>query len=188
MDPDTTQDSEQKFSWKEGVWEIGKFLFLAAIIVAPIRLYIAQPYLVSGASMDPTFQNGDYLIIDELSYHLSEPKRGDVIVFRYPQKPSLFFIKRIIGLPGEIIKSSNGRVTVYTKENQIGFPVDESYLPKEYSGSFSPIQLEKTEYFVMGDNRDASLDSRAWGALPENNIIGKVFVRLFPPQRISFSP
>ncbi len=138
---------------KSEIWEFFKFAVIAVLIVAPIRLWIAQPFIVSGSSMVPTFENGDYLIIDELSYKLSEPKRGDVIVFRYPKNPSQFFIKRIEGMPGETI---NGVV------------------------------LSSGEYYVLGDNRPNSSDSRVWGPVKSELIVGKTLVRLWPISALGF--
>jgi len=183
-----SQQPEEKTSMREYIIELFKFFLLALIIVVPIRIFIAQPYLVSGASMEPNFKNGDYLIIDQLTYRFENPERGDVIVLRYPQKPSLFFIKRIIGLPGETIEAQNGKVTVYTPENQLGSILEEKYLPEAFTDSFAKKELSEKEYFVMGDNRRESLDSRIWGTLTEDFIIGKPLVRLFPPLRISFQP
>lgn len=144
---------------KNGIWDFFKFIFIVAIIVIPIRLWVAQPFLVNGASMEPTYDNGNYLIIDELSYHLKDPQRNDVIVFRYPKNPSQFFIKRIIGLPGETVNKNDGEIT-----------------------------LGEGEYFVMGDNRDASSDSRIWGPVPEKLITGRVLVRLWPIKKIGLFP
>jgi signal peptidase I len=131
---------------ENSVWDFIKFTIIAILIVVPIRLWVAQPFIVSGASMEPTFDNGDYLIIDELSYHFQKPQKGDVIVFRYPLDPSKYFIKRIIDIP------------------------------------------KPGEYFVEGDNRGASYDSRSWGNVPEKNIIGRAFLRLWPFNKIAVLP
>ncbi|MFN4181294.1 MAG: signal peptidase I, partial [Candidatus Paceibacteria bacterium] len=171
------------------IWEIVRFVLLALIIVVPIRAYVAQPFVVSGASMDPTFHNGEYLIIDEISYHLGSPERGDVVVFRYPGDPSKFFIKRIIGLPYETVEIENGKVTIYNEQNKNkgGLTLDDSYIVN-HSGGDTHLTLGADEYFVMGDNRPASSDSRYWGAVPKENIIGKAFVRLLPISRIDLYP
>ncbi len=142
-----TEKQKQKFSLKREIWEFFKFAVLAVIIVAPIRLWIAQPFIVSGSSMVPTFHDGDYLIINEIGYRFEEPERDEVIVFRYPKNPSQFYIKRIIGLPGETINGTT---------------------------------LGENEYYVMGDNRNASSDSRYWGPLKRNLIIGRAAIRLWP--------
>lgn len=170
---------------KNGFWEIIKVAVISLAIVIPIRTYIAQPFIVEGESMHPTFENGEYLIVDELSYRLHPPSRGEVIVFRYPLQPSEFFIKRIIGLPGETVKVENGSVVIKNKDGQ---PVilDESYLPKSLKTSpDSSVTLNSDQYFVMGDNRPRSSDSRIWGAVPKENITGHVLLRLWPIARAS---
>lgn len=171
------------------IWEVVRFVLLALIIVVPIRAYVAQPFVVSGASMDPTFHNGEYLIIDEISYHLGTPERGDVVVFRYPGDPSKFFIKRIIGLPYEVVDIKDGKVTIYNEQNKSkgGLALDDSYIVN-HSGGNTHFELGAEEYFVMGDNRPASSDSRYWGAVPKENIVGKAFVRLLPISRIDLYP
>jgi len=171
--------TEEKITVKTLVWEIVKFVALAAIIVLPIRAYVAQPFIVSGSSMDPTFATGQYLIVDEISYRLEKPQRGDVVVLRYPRDPSKFFIKRVIGMPNETIEINKGTVTIKTDSNPIGFKLEEPYIEfKKYDNITK--KLGSNEYFVMGDNRAASYDSRAWGSVPEKLIIGKAFLRLLP--------
>jgi signal peptidase I len=162
------------------IWETIKIVVLAFLIVAPIRLLIFQPFFVKGQSMEPNFQNGDYLIIDELSYRFREPQRGEVIVFKYPNDPSQRYIKRIIGLPGETVKIDEGKVDVM---NQSGEKVlnENTYLPDAvFTPGTAEITLNPDEYFVMGDNRIASSDSRNWGALNRNLIVGRVFFRAWP--------
>ncbi len=163
------------------IWEILKIVIIALVIVVPIRYFVFQPFVVRGDSMEPNFYSGDYLIVDEISYRINSPKRGDVIVFKYPKNPSQRFIKRIIGLPSEIVEIDNGKVIVYGSEGQ-SQNLDESeylILNQEIIGN-STTELGSGEYFVLGDNRFYSSDSRRWGILPENNIIGKVFLRVFP--------
>ncbi|MDE2071141.1 MAG: signal peptidase I [Patescibacteria group bacterium] len=167
--------------------ELLKFLVLAVIIVAPVRLFVAKPYVVSGSSMEPTFKDGQYLIIDELTYHFEVPQRGDVIVFRYPRNPSQFFIKRIIGLPNETVTISGGAISVKEASGQ-NVVLDESYVVNQGNGSDATYTLGGDEYFVLGDNRPASSDSRVWGPLPRTNIVGRVFVRLLPITSVSIFP
>lgn len=169
------------------LWEVIKFTILAVVIVVPIRVYIAQPYIVSGSSMYPTFENGQYLIVDQISYRFENPMRGDVIIFRFPQDPSKFFIKRIIGLPGESVRSHNGTVTTKTPGEEAWTTISEEYLPQTPTDNFE-VTLADDEYFVMGDNRGASLDSRVWGNLPEKFIVGKVFLRLLPVTKAGVWP
>jgi len=166
-------------------WEVLKVAAIALLIVLPIRYFLFQPFLVWGRSMMPNFSDGDYLLVNELSYRFISPKRGDVIVFRYPQNPSSRYIKRIIGLPGETVEIRDGEIIIY-QSGGMSFSLDESgYLPKNTSTSpkIWPLishTLKQNEYFVLGDNRDASSDSRVWGVLPRENIIGHVFFRAWP--------
>ena len=171
------------------VKEIIKFTLIALAIVIPVRAYVAQPFIVSGASMDPTFSTGQYLIVDQLSYHFENPKRGEVIIFKYPRDPETFFIKRIIGLPGETISLENGKVTIINVEHPDGILIDETYITKDHKTSDTfTTTLGHNEYFVMGDNRPQSSDSRAWGPLEDKYIVGRPFVRLLPLTKISVFP
>lgn len=165
--------------------EIVKVVIISALIVIPIRYYLIQPFFVSGSSMVPQFHNGEYLIIDEFSYRNNPPQRGDVIIFRYPKDPSQFYIKRIIGMPGETIQIKDEKVIVYDKARQLypwGLVLDEtSYLINdERTKGNIDLTLEDNQYFVMGDNRQASSDSRLWGPVDKKFIIGKVWVRAWP--------
>jgi signal peptidase I len=172
---------------KQSVWELVRFALLALLIVIPIRILVAQPFVVSGSSMLPTFENGDYLIIDELSYRLGEPERLDVVVFKYPGDTSKYFIKRIIGMPGETVVVSGNEVVVSSEANPGGMKIDQSYV--KYAGdNHVTVVLEDSEYFVMGDNRPASSDSRYWGAVPRDHLIGKPILRLLPVGKIGVSP
>ncbi len=168
--------------------ELIRFALITLFIVLPIRIYIAQPFIVSGSSMDPTFKDGEYLIIDEISYRFENPDRGDVIVFRYPQDTTKFFIKRIIGLPGETVNIKDSTITIEEANGtSTSFTLDESYLSHP-TWSTTRIKLSDEEYFVMGDNRPASSDSRIWGPLDEDLIIGRVFTRLLPVKRLGIFP
>ena len=177
----------QSGSVREFVMETVKFAILAALVVLPIRFFIAQPFIVKGESMDPTFGDGQYLIVDEISYYSGDPERGEVIIFKYPNDPSKYFIKRVVGLPGETVSIQNGRVTIRTKNLPAGFSLDESYVANA-SGESAVFSLGEDEYFVMGDNRRNSFDSRAWGVLPRKNIIGRAFARLLPVDQIGVFP
>jgi len=158
------------------IWEILKIVIIALVIVIPIRYFLFQPFIVNGQSMEPNFENSNYLIVDELSFRFRDPQRGEVVVFRYPKNISQRFIKRIIGLPGDKIEVKAGSIMV---NDQV---LDESkYLP---SGVQTPgniqTSLNENEYFVLGDNRISSFDSRQWGLLPRKNIIGRVLIRAWP--------
>jgi len=164
------------FSFLLFIWEILKIVIIALVIVIPIRYFLFQPFIVKGQSMEPNFENGNYLIIDELSFRFRDPQREEVVVFRYPGNPSQRFIKRIIGLPGEKIEIKAGSIMV---NDQI---LDESkYLPfgLQTPGNIQ-ISLNENEYFVLGDNRISSFDSRQWGPLPRKNIVGRVYFRAWP--------
>jgi len=140
-----------------------------------------QPFLVSGASMEPNFSTGNYLLIDELTYRFRTPERGEVVVFKYPNDPSVYYIKRIIGLPGERVVVNNGEVRIINTNYPEGKKIEEIYLNSHLKtlGNID-IVLDNDNYFVMGDNRSFSYDSRSWGPLPKDNIIGIVRLRLFP--------
>ncbi len=174
----------------ESGWELLKFAIIALVIVIPIRMWVAQPFIVSGESMFPTFDNGQYLIVDELSYIIGSAHRGDVVVFRYPGDTSRFFIKRIIGLPNETVKIENGKVTVYSCGNTtdcVGKLLDEPYIDEPFDTT-QIITIGNDEYFVMGDNRNRSSDSRTWGLLPKKLLIGRAFLRLLPLKTASYLP
>jgi signal peptidase I len=182
----STEINKEKFD-KQSFWELARFAVTAIVIVIPIRIFIAQPFIVSGSSMVPTFENGQYLIVDEISYRFNDPQRDDVVVFKYPNDTKKFFIKRIIGLPNETVDIKGSTVTITNAKHPKGFTLEESYV-KNISENNTHFELKDGEYFVMGDNRSASSDSRYWGAVPENLLIGKVFLRLLPVNKISITP
>ncbi len=165
------------------IWEIVEVFVIALIAVVAIKYFLIQPFIVNGASMEPSFFDGDYLLVDELSYRFRDPGRGDVVVFRSPQQSSSFYIKRIIGLPGETIEIIDDQVTVYNDNYSDGLTLQEVYLSdgikRTWSGNVS-VSLQEEQYFVMGDNRLNSLDSRYWGPLTDGDIIGVVKMRLWP--------
>lgn len=170
-----------------GFWaDTFRFVIISIIIILPIRLFIAQPFIVSGKSMSPTFEDKEYLIVDEISYRFEEPARGDVVIFKYPGDTSVYFIKRIIGLPGETV-AVRGSLVEITKADGTKLSLSEPYVA--YSAQDQTVRtLEKGEYFVMGDNRAESFDSRRWGELPRSHIIGRALVRLFPFSKITLEP
>lgn len=172
------------------IWDIIKFLAPIIVIVFVVRTYIAQPFIVDGESSSPNFHTGHYLIIDELSYRFREPARGEVIVLRYPLQPSRFFLKRIIGLPGERVVIKDGKVFIYNAEHPNGYVLDEPYQKQVTfpAGPYRDVTLGAEQYFVMGDNRSGSDDSRMWGILPRNDIMGHVLLRLFPIKLAGVTP
>ncbi|MAG29200.1 signal peptidase I [bacterium] len=167
------------------ITELIKIVLIALAIIIPVRYFLIKPFYVNGASMEPTYQNREYLIIDEISYRFSEPIRGEVVVFKYPEDPSQFFIKRIIGLPNERLVVQDGSVVLYNSQNPNGLTLNEPYLSDNIiTVGFSDVKLGKGEYFVLGDNRTASLDSRRFGPLMKDELIGKVWLRGWPLNRI----
>ncbi len=170
---------------RRDAWEIIRILLISFAIVVPIRYFIAQPFIVRGASMEPAYVDREYLIIDEISYYFRNPERGEVIVFRYPNDPRQYFIKRIIGLPGEHVQITDGEIKIYTPEQKDGFLLRETYVAEENHPTRPSldIQLGKNEYYVLGDNRDESSDSRLWGPLGREFITGRVLLRAWPPSR-----
>lgn len=168
--------------------EILRFALIALVIVLPIRWYVAQPFIVSGASMEDTFHNNEYLIVDQVTYRFEEPERGDVIIFKYPRDHSKYFIKRIIGLPGETVVVEGSSVTIKNTDDPDGFTLDESYAELGSARFDQTITLGEEEYFVMGDNRDHSSDSRTWGVLKKEEIVGRALLRLLPPGRADIMP
>jgi signal peptidase I len=174
--------------------EILQIVIISIVIVIPFRLYVAQPFLVSGPSMDDTFANGEYLIVDELTYNFNDPKRGDVIIFHYPLDTKKFFIKRIIGLPGETVEIKNDTVIICSTDCQIKankITLTEPYIKinkLEPPRPNTKVTLKADEYFVMGDNRSVSSDSRIWGPVKKDLISGRAFIRLLPLSRIDLFP
>jgi len=157
------------------IWELVKIAVIALAIVIPIRMFVFQPFIVKGASMEPNYHDFDYLIIDELSYRFETPQRGDVIVFRSPMNPSQRFIKRLIALPNETVQILKNEVVITTSEGKTITLNEATYLPSGlYTSDSNQTTLTAGEYFVLGDNRPFSYDSRYFGAIKGNTIIGKV--------------
>lgn len=183
---DSTADAQEKT--EHPLTEIVRFSLIAILIVIPIRMFVAQPFIVSGASMDDTFHSGEYLIVDQVSYYFDQPKRGEVVIFKYPRDPSKFFIKRVVGVPGDTIDIEGNTVTITNESHPDGFRLDEPYVKSMRPGASISETLGEHEYFVMGDNRDKSSDSRTWGVLQESFIVGRAFLRLFPPGEVDYLP
>ncbi|MFA6466849.1 MAG: signal peptidase I [Patescibacteria group bacterium] len=180
-----SEDDEDSlvFSWlkKFGIliFEIVKVVLISLAIILPIRLFLVQPFYVEGASMEPNFYQNEYLIIDEISYRFNAKERGEVIIFKNPKDTKSYFIKRIIGLPGETVSVENGKVFVG------GEQLDEPYIENFSSDTHLAVTLGENEYFVMGDNRTNSLDSRQLGPIHKDYIIGRVWIRGWPIDRIN---
>ena len=169
--------------------EMAQVIVISLAIVLPIRYFLIQPFYVKGASMEPNFHDNEYLIIDELSYRFRVPERGETVVFRYPLDPKQFFIKRVIGLPGEIIKIANGQIVIFNAERPEGFALEENYIEQGGTYGEKNVKLGLNEYFVLGDNRRASLDSRIFGGIQKELITGRVWLRGWPLNKLSrFTP
>ncbi len=187
------QNSAGQNPKKAGFWssvrEWVQVIIIALLISLPIRFFIAEPFIVNGASMDPTFSTGQFLIVDRVTYRFEMPKRGDVIVFKYPNNPSVYYIKRIIGLPNESVDIKNGIVSITNATHPKGLVLKEPYIESTHA-SYDTFhaQLGPTEYFVMGDNRSQSSDSRVWGPLDSRFIIGRPIIRLLPVTSLSLVP
>jgi signal peptidase I len=169
--------------------DIVEIVVIALAMFVVMYIFLFQPHQVRGLSMYPTFYDSDYLLTDKLTYRLAQPKRGEVIIFKAPNNEEYDYIKRIIGLPGETVKVSNNHVYINDKV------LDEPYLPSTYQtfgGKFwqegQSIPVPDGQYFVLGDNREHSSDSREWGPVPRANIIGKAWVRYWPPSRAGIIP
>ncbi len=172
----------------KGAGDFMRFASIVIIVVIGIRFFIAQPFIVSGASMVPNFANNDYLIVDEISYRFHAPHRGDVIVFHPPMDPKTYYIKRIIGLPGDTVSVISGVVTITNKDNPNGWVLNEPYITKDTLIDNVKKTVPDGEYFVMGDNRPESYDSRSWGLLPASKITGRAVLRLFPVNSFTVLP
>jgi signal peptidase I len=169
--------------------EVIKIGLIAAAIVLPIRLFIVCPFYVKGASMEPTFYDKEYLLIDEISYRFQAPRRGEVVVFRYPQDPREYFIKRLIGLPGETLKIENGQLYLFDKSNNSWTEINEDYLgstSQTFAFDSGQVTLGPDEFFVLGDNREHSRDSRFFGPLNRRYLTGRVMFRGLPINRAKF--
>jgi signal peptidase I len=169
-------------------WEIIRFVVITLLIVIPVRIYIAQPFIVSGPSMDPTFHDGQYLIVDELSYRFSAPKRDEVVIFNHPKEKGKVLIKRIIGLPGETLEFNGDHLIIKSAENPKGFELDQSFVKNVFPEPKRTVVLGPTEYFALGDNRPISYDSRSWGTITQKDLIGRPLFRLWPISSISIFP
>lgn len=198
-----SDDEEEVYGVGRFLWEIVKIGILALVIIIPVRVFFFQPFFVQGASMEPNFHDGEYLIVGEFGYKetgvgfggtelfrvtsFKELHRGDPVVFRPPGISGQYFIKRVIGLPGETVEIRNSRIIVKNDRAPSGFIVDESayLLPTVETTGDRVLTLGSDEYFLLGDNRTASRDSRAFGPVPKDRITGKVLLRAWPFDRMN---
>lgn len=202
--PEKSKETEIEYLGIGGLLlEMVKVFLLAVVIIIPVRVFLFQPFFVQGSSMEPNFEDGQYLVVSEFGYketvlnvsdrfHFTVDSfkainRQDVIVFRYPKNPEQFFIKRIIGLPGESVEVRLGKVIIYNEGHPNGFVLDESgYLGAEIlTQDMARVTLKDDAYFVMGDNRMFSYDSRGFGPLGKDMVIGRVLLRAWPVERFS---
>ena len=182
-----TEASPQSSGAMGTIWETVRYAIIAALIIIPIRTFIAQPFIVSGNSMLPTFHDGEYLIVNETAKYVGEYHRGDVVILRYPIDPSKYFIKRVVGLPGETVTIIHGVVSIVSPTQTTPLSLSEPYVKNPSEDNVSRT-LSVNEYFVMGDNRAKSSDSRVWGPVPKHLMDGKALVRLFPFGKIGLYP
>lgn len=165
--------------------ELVKVAVLAGITIGFVRYFIFKPFYVEGQSMDPTFLEKEYLIIDEVTYRFKEPERGEVIVFKAPVTHNDYYLKRIIGLPGERVRIEDNKVIIYNNDNSQGVVIAEDYIAQDDTPGITTVTLEPDEYFVMGDNRNASFDSRRFGPIKRTDIVGRTWLRGWPLNRIT---
>lgn len=185
MDPDNApKDSAGYKKVFEFLWEIAKVIIISLAIIIPVRMFVIQPFIVEGASMVPNFHDGEYLVVDEISYRLTSLKRGDVVIFHPPSLPDVYYIKRIIGLPGETFEIKDGSIYITPVNSTKSYKLDEAaYLPSselDAGQNMKSLTLKNNEFFLMGDNRHNSLDSRRFGPVPLDHIRGRVLVRAYP--------
>jgi len=165
--------------------ELIKIVVMAGVTIALVRYFLFKPFYVKGASMEPNFLEKDYLIIDEITYRFREPVRGETIVFEAPGDEKTHYLKRVIGLPGERVKVEDNKIVIFNDAYLQGFLLEEEiYLTEETPGEVTKL-LGPDEYFVMGDNRDASFDSRKFGAIKRESIVGRAWLRGLPIHRVS---
>ena len=171
-----------------GLFQLIKFAVIAFAIVLPVRWLVVQPFIVSGVSMAPTFDANEYLVVDKISYRFQKPQRGDVVILRYPLDSSIFFVKRIVALPGETVNVAHGVVTIISHDGSRHALLEPYASSESVEKQSITTTLASDEYFVLGDNRDMSSDSREWGPLQEKFIIGRAIVSLYPFKDIEFLP
>ncbi len=171
--------------------DIIETIVVAAAIFVVVYLFLLQPHQVRGASMEPNLSNNQYILTDKISYRFGEPRRGDIVVFKAPVDENFDYIKRIIALPDETISIKEGKIFIKNSEDPGGLELNEPYqtngenTPGNILAGDTELKLGKDSYFVLGDNRSQSFDSKDWGELPRKNIIGKAWLRYWPASKIS---
>jgi signal peptidase I len=173
LTPELTQPKAKRSGFFGFLIDVLETLVLAVVLFVSINLVSAR-IRVDGASMEPTLVSGEYVIVSRLSYRLGSPQRGDIIVFHFPRDPKEEYIKRVIGLPGDVVEVKNGSVYVN------GQALDETYLKVKtnYPGTWN---VPEGQLFVLGDNRNNSSDSHDWGTVPMDYVVGKALLVYWPP-------
>lgn len=190
-EPEQPQGGERVL---HAVWEVAKTVAFIVLVAVVVRAFLIQPFLVVGESMEPNFQDGNYLLVNQISYAIGDPKRGDVVVFKAPPEPETNYIKRVVGLPGETVRLEGGRYVIANDERPDGFTLDEPYEVEgtrtQADGGQTSWELGPDEYFMAGDNRlpGKSSDSRSWGPVPEDFLIGKAWLRVYPLAKFGTVP
>lgn len=171
---------------KNNLVELIEFIAIIGAILVVIRFFVAEPHKVSGSSMVPNFHDGDYIITNKVATQLSNPQRGEVIILKNPRNMDQVFIKRVIGLSGDRVMVNGGKVYLN------GRLLPEPYLPlgtRTYGGAYltegEELTVPEGRFFVMGDNRGGSSDSREWGTLGKDLIVGQAWLRYWPPQQFT---
>lgn len=170
-------DKEQekpKKKEKSQLRELIETVLSSVVIAAFLITFVVQAFYIPSGSMIPTLMPGDRVLVNKFIYRFTEPKRGDIMVFRFPLDPKRHFIKRVIAVGNETVELKKGRLYVNGKL------VEQPYLPELYDNDFGPYTVPAEEFFCLGDNRNNSEDSRYWGCVPRKNVIGKAFVRYWP--------
>lgn len=177
-EPSAGQESPRGLLKALWLWflELGETVLPAIVIAVLINLFLAQATRVYGHSMEPNLHTDQRLVVEKVSYRIHGPHRGDVVVIRLPERGPELLIKRVIGLPGETIEVRDGSVYIN------GQPLNEPYLTRQTSGSYGPTLIPEGQVFVMGDNRGASNDSRVFGPVPMDRIVGRAWVSYWPPE------
>lgn len=172
-------ESNQMTKKKSPLMELLESLAIAVLLAVVIRMFILQPFFIPSGSMEPTLQIGDRIIVSKISYHFYEPERGDIVVFKYPLDPKRDFVKRLVGKSGETVAIRNSKLYIN------GQQVPENYLPAGLKfNDFGPVKVPDGHYLMLGDNRNNSDDSRVWGPLPGDLVVGKAVLVYWPLNRI----
>ncbi len=167
-------------------WETLVIIFIAVILFVGLRLTI-QTYIVYGPSMEPNYWNDEWIIVDKLAYKFHTPQRGDIIIFQPPVTSTKPYIKRIIGLPGESVEIKDGKVYIHKTDGSV-ISLQEPYIKEPFATNYTSQVIPPNEYFVMGDNRNNSSDSRGGWLASRDKIFGKAWISIWPPHLWGVAP